>query len=159
MNPPDRTLLLSIHPHFARKIFGGSKTVELRRTRPRVGEGDVVAIYVTSPTKEIQGFSRVQRVSQKPPAELWDEVHGRAGVNRSEFESYFQGANQAVGIHLDTSCRLIRPIKLCDIRNAWEGFHPPQSFRYLSSPQLQTILNVHKENAWRTSQPPATPVS
>jgi predicted transcriptional regulator len=116
-------------------------------------------MYVTSPTKAIQGFSRVQRVSQKPPIELWDEVRGEVGINRSEFDAYFQDANQAVGIHLGTSCRLIRSIKLGEIRNEWDGFHPPQSFRYLSSSQLEAILNVQNKNGDRPTGSRAIPIS
>lgn len=156
-SPANKTLLLSIHPRFAEMIFSGSKTVELRRVRPRVEEGDVIVMYVTSPIKAIQGFSRVRCVRQTSPSQLWDKVHGEVGVSRSDFDAYFQGTDQAVGIHIETSCRLIHSIGLSDIRDSWDDFHPPQSFRYLSESQLQTILSVPHDTSSNTTQVPAVP--
>ena len=55
-------LLLSIHPEYAEKIFDGTKRVELRRVRPRLQNGDLVIVYVSSPVKAVCGAFRVDNV-------------------------------------------------------------------------------------------------
>ena len=49
------TLLISIHPEYAKKIFEGTKRVELRRIQPKIFEDDLVVVYVTSPVKRSFG--------------------------------------------------------------------------------------------------------
>jgi predicted transcriptional regulator len=50
-------LLLSIRPEYANKIFDRTKTVELRRVRPRLlNEGDRVVVYVSSPGTSCSWF-------------------------------------------------------------------------------------------------------
>ena len=42
-------VLLSVRPKYAEKIFERTKTVELRRIRPKLlEEGDLVLLYVSS---------------------------------------------------------------------------------------------------------------
>ena len=57
-----KILLLSIHPEHAKNIFDGIKTVELRRTRPRLSKCDQVLVYVSSPTKALVGAFEVKKV-------------------------------------------------------------------------------------------------
>ena len=47
----DVTLLLSIHQNHAENIFLGNKRVELRKTKPKIINGDRVFLYVSSPVK------------------------------------------------------------------------------------------------------------
>jgi predicted transcriptional regulator len=84
----DSTLLLSVRPEYAEKIFEGIKTVELRRTRPRLCEGDVVIVYASSPTKALIGAFEVEKVIQKPLKDLWHEVQKKAGISYDDSYSY-----------------------------------------------------------------------
>ena len=44
----ENLLLISIKPQYARKIFDGKKTIELRKSSPkRAGENSFMLIYVT----------------------------------------------------------------------------------------------------------------
>jgi predicted transcriptional regulator len=56
-----KTLLISIKPRYAEMIFSGVKTVELRRKEPRVGQGDRMVVYVSSPIMEVTGECTVAK--------------------------------------------------------------------------------------------------
>ena len=55
-------VLLSIKPKYADKIFNGTKTVELRRICPKVTEGDLILVYVSSPVKALVGEFEVKKI-------------------------------------------------------------------------------------------------
>lgn len=132
---PDNTILISIQPRFAEKIFERTKAVELRRVRPKVNKGDVVLVYVSSPVKALYGAFSIERVIATSPAKLWEEVKYIAGVSRAEFDSYYEGAEVGVGIfiNLDSLRELNSPMDLNRLRQEWPKFQPPQSYRYLRS--------------------------
>ena len=133
-------LLLSIRPQYAEKIFDGTKTVELRRVRPRVKEGDTVLVYASSPVKALVGAFVVSRVVEKAPQELWRIVRSRAGIEQEEFEAYYDGARTGFGIFFKEVCEYSAPIELQSIRQRWPDFWPPQGYRYLQKGRADTDL-------------------
>ncbi len=137
---PGRTLLLSIRPEFADKVFAGTKTVELRRIRPKVAIQDLVLVYASTPVRAIVGAFRVREVIEKSPAMLWKEVRDHAGITRRQFDDYYSGAPKAFGIFLSSVRRFHQPVELIRLRKLWPGFHPPQSYRYLDLYQARLIL-------------------
>ena len=134
-----RLLLLSVRPRFAALILAGTKTIELRRVRPRVDPGDGVLLYVSSPVMALMAYSTVERVFEGSPAKLWEQVRSRAGVTRREYDEYFRGAARGVGIVLGALDRFSRAVPLSELRERWPGFHPPQSFRYLDSQAFEDM--------------------
>jgi predicted transcriptional regulator len=127
-----RILLLSIRPRFASMILDGTKTVELRRTRPGVAAGDILLIYVSSPAKHIAGYSFIDSVVLGSPRQVWSAVKAEAGLSWSEYRRYFTGVDTAYAIRLRRARSLPRPIALEAIRKAWPGFVPPQVYRYVN---------------------------
>ncbi|MFZ5633103.1 MAG: ASCH domain-containing protein [Bacillota bacterium] len=140
MNKNRHALLISIRPEYAKKIFDGIKTVELRRVSPRVKKGDLVLVYVSSPTKAIVGSFKVTQVLTMQPDELWRHVEDLAGVSRKEFDDYFEGASMAVGIFLNSAQRLPIPIKLHHLKEKWPSFRPPQCYHYIKEWGLLNFL-------------------
>ena len=136
---PADVLLLSIRPEYAGKIFDGTKTVELRRTRPRLKAEDWVLVYVSTPVQALIGMFQVDRVVTGVPTELWSMVHNRAGITREQYDLYYAGAEVAYGIFLKRPRRLPNPIYLGYLRQLLTGFQPPQSYRYLTSDQASLI--------------------
>lgn len=126
-------LFLSIKPTFARKILGGTKTVELRRVRPNVAPGETALIYSSSPEMALLGSARVGTILSRSPSALWCEVRDDAGVSRQEYDSYFSGASTAIGIRLEDVQWFVRPISLREIRERWPWLRPPQSYRYVNA--------------------------
>lgn len=135
-----KTLLLSIRPQYAEKIFTGKKTVELRKVRPSVQEGDLVLVYVSSPVKALCGSFIVDRVVSKSPAKLWEQVRLSAGISKAEFEAYYEGRELGFGIFLKAATSVSEPISLTNLRKTWANFHPPQSYRYLSDHEVEAVL-------------------
>jgi predicted transcriptional regulator len=131
-----KAMMISIRPIYAEKIFNGTKCVELRRVKPNLNSGDVVVVYVTSPIKQVWGKFIVSRVIQKPTRQLWDLVQFSAGITKSEFDKYFQGISDGYGIFLQSASLNKSYISLDEIRKNWIGFHPPQSYRYLSTQEI-----------------------
>lgn len=147
---PDRTcLLLSIRPPFADAIFAGRKRVELRRTRPRLRAGDLVLVYVTAPHQELRGVLRVVRVEEAEPAAFWPLVEAVAGVGKTDFDDYFAGARQAFGIHFDHVYPFREPVAAQTLhRGGWDGFQPPQGYRYLRPHEIGLLETLLEEGLW-----------
>ncbi|XGV94915.1 MAG: ASCH domain-containing protein [Leptolyngbya sp. BL-A-14] len=137
-----RILLLSIRPKYADKIFGGIKEVELRRTRPRLCEGDLVIVYASSPKKALIGTFEVERIIQKPLNELWREVQGKASISYEDFCCYYEGLSVGCGIFLDNTHYFNKPIELERLRREWDNFRPPQSYRYLKPSEINLVENI-----------------
>ncbi len=131
---------MSIRPQYANKIFDGTKTVELRRIKPKMlDSGDLIFVYVSSPVKALAGAFRVASVVEKKLEPLWRAVKDYAGVTRVEFFNYYEGVNSGVAIFIDDVWLLPRPIKLAQLQEEIKNFYPPQSFRYTSIKQISNL--------------------
>lgn len=126
-----RQVLLSIKPAYAQKILNGTKTVELRRTCPKIEDGDDLLVYVSSPIKAITTIVTIGKIVSEQPSLLWPKVAKLAGISRMEFNEYYKGATIAFAFHINGLQCLKKPIRLEDIRKRWKGFNPPQSYRYV----------------------------
>lgn len=136
-------LLLSIRPEYANKIFNRTKTVELRRIRPRLlNEGDRVVVYVSSPQQAVVGSFKVDNIVEKPVTELWEEVEKLAGISHEDFYDYYYGARLGVGIFLKDIHRFSQPVELHRLRNKLPNLKPPQSFRYLTDNQFNIVTSL-----------------
>lgn len=131
-------LLLSIHPKHVDAILAGTKTMELRRRRPRVSSGDAL-IYATSPRMELVAMFRIGSVICTELDSLWRSVEGQAGISRREFDTYYAGLTQGVAIKIADVVHFPVPIPLATLRREWQGFHPPQGFRYVDASQLDGL--------------------
>lgn len=139
---PDKTLLLSIRPEFADKIFEGTKKAELRRTRPKVNKGDRVYVYVASPVKALRGTFRVNKVIEDLPHKLWRKVKHMAGVTRKQFDEYYAGAEKAYAILLESVRDFAKAIQLKCLRQKWPGFRPPQCYIYIPNSRLASLWSA-----------------
>jgi predicted transcriptional regulator len=140
MNGSRRTLLISIHPTYARDIFVGRKRVELRKRAPRVGRGDDVLVYCTSPVKALVGKIRVEGVVRGRPPSLWRKMGKQTCLTRSQFNNYYDRRHTAYGILVGEALALPRSMSLSELRVRWPGFNPPQSYWYLDRDQEVKLL-------------------
>jgi predicted transcriptional regulator len=139
MPEPKNALLLSIRPKHAEKIFNGIKTVELRRIRPRLKCGDLVLVYVSSPTKALMGAFEVASVTGGSPRQIWRRFNGKSGLTKSEFNDYYDGAKQAFAVVLKRLWKFAKPVKLTQLRRNRTGFRPPQGYHYLTVEEANRI--------------------
>lgn len=138
-------LVISIRPRFAEMIFAGTKKAELRRVCPKISPGDLALVYVSSPTKEVQGAFEVAKVVSASPSVLWAKVGKKSGVSRTEFFDYFRGKTKGHALLIKRAWKLSVPLRLTALRKRKGGFRPPQNFHYLNrhaSPSLASFLVV-----------------
>jgi predicted transcriptional regulator len=139
-------IFLSIRPQYADRIFKGTKTVELRRVRPKhIRKGTLVLVYVPSPIQSLVGAFKVDQVVEESLQKLWEMVHNKAGITREEFDTYYNGVSIGVGIFFSEVWHLPEAIELHDLKEQMIGFRPPQGFRYattseLTSPRLAELV-------------------
>jgi predicted transcriptional regulator len=140
MTDPDRRLLLSLKPHFAEAILNGSKTIELRRTRPRIDVPTEALIYASSPRCALVGTCAVVEVIEYTPRGMW-RLHGKqAAIDYSAYSAYFRDCDIAYGLVITDPQALQSEISLRALRAMCRGFQPPQSFRYMSTQASDQVL-------------------
>ena len=127
----NNALLISIRPRFAEMIFAGSKTIELRRLRPRIGKGDMVFVYVPSPVMALEGAFEVDEIVSGSPNHIWRRFGSQTGLVKQEFDKYFVDKKIAFAIKIRRFWRLASPVRLAVLRKQRNGFHPPQGYLYI----------------------------
>lgn len=137
-------LLISIKPKYAKQIFNGNKTVELRRVRTKLKTGDLVLVYVTSPQQELIGYFDVEKVivieNLKCHRKLfWQKVKKYACLEYSEFKTYYQGASIGVAIFINDFQLFDSSIELQTLKQKLPNFHPPQSYHYLNTEKTNIV--------------------
>lgn len=135
----NRALLLSIRPRFVASIFSGTKTVELRRVKPRIQAGDLVIIYGSGTIKGIVGAFEVAGVTSASPSTIWRRYSNKSGLSKLEFFTYFEGAGIGHAIRIRKLWKLPRPISLKALRRRHAGFRPPQSYHYWNFEDLLAL--------------------
>ncbi len=135
-----RAIFLTVRKKYSDKIFDGTKTVELRRMRPKhLDVGDWVFVYVPSPFSHLVGGFKVGQIIEATPSALWDISGDYTGVTREEYNYYFTGASKGIGIFINQAVRFGKPIALQELKLLIPGFHAPQSFRYATSGDLKQL--------------------
>jgi len=130
--------LISIRPGYADAIFTGSKTVELRRRIPPIQNGTMLWIYVTKPVGAVLGVAEVKEIVAGTPAEVWARCNGNTGIDRSEFDRYFDDSESAFGLVL-ANVRKGLPASMDTLKKLRPGFHPPQVMTRLTSAEAQSL--------------------
>ena len=138
----NRALLISLRPRFAKMIFAGTKKVELRRVRPRIGKGDMVFIYVSSPVMALEGAFEVGRIVSGTPQTIWEKFNRKTGLSKQEFDSYYKGKQMAFAILIERYWQLPVPVRLAKLRKERNGFHPPQSYHYICKRAFARIAGL-----------------
>lgn len=142
MDPIENALFLSLRPVYAELIVLGTKTIELRRIRPRALPGTLVIIYASSPIKQIIGTCIVDEIGVASPEEIW-RLHGpRIGLDWHAVATYFHGKAEGVAISVTNPVRLANPIPLLTVREHLGNSAPPQSFRYIYRNDADTLIRA-----------------
>ena len=135
----NHALLLSIRPSFVEAIFARTKTVELRRVKPRLQRGDLVVIYASGAIKGIVGAFEVTGVTESTPKNIWRRHNGGSGLEKKEFDRYFAGADKGYAIQIGEVWKHRIPISLGKLRRRRIGFRPPQGYHYWQRDDLLRV--------------------
>jgi len=131
-----KAVLLSIKPKYSELILSGAKRVEFRR-RWAASEVGLIAIYATAPVRRIVAFVAVEDVVWASPNELRRHCAERGGaLSQQELSDYFGGGRHGYAVLLGRVQKINAPI---DPRNVFTGFSAPQSFRYLTEAEIDTL--------------------
>lgn len=138
----NNSILLSVKPYYASKIFAGEKKIELRRKLPKnLQKGDLVLVYASSPQKSIYGAFTVKKIISLPPDKLWIKANRKACIEKPDFEAYFSDSSIGYGIEIDKYWSFHNPIGLEEIKDYDDSFNIPQSFRYLKESDFDLVKN------------------
>lgn len=129
----DRMVVLSLKPRFAEAVLSGVKTVELRRTVPKIVVPTRALLYATTPVRALLGTCIITSVHAADLAVLWREYGSRSDLRYFEFQQYFDGVDVGAALTLTEPRVFDRQVSLQDLRAKPRGFRPPQSFAYVDT--------------------------
>ncbi|GKH51829.1 hypothetical protein CE91St46_29400 [Eubacteriales bacterium] len=120
------TILLSIKPEYANRIFGGQKQYEYRKRIPKK-EVSKIVVYSSAPEQAVIGEIEVIKTLKMKPTPLWNSTKANAGISRSKYRKYFSGCTMAYAFVIGSFEKYPTSKSLADfnIQSA------PQSFVYL----------------------------
>ena len=121
------TILLSIKPEYANKIFSEDKKFEFRRSIPKK-KVETIIVYSSSPEQKIIGEFKVKEIHEKNLSNLWKETKAESGITKSFFNSYFQGKEKGYAYEVGKlkKYKEKKNLKDLNIKSA------PQSFMYIN---------------------------
>ena len=138
----DRMVVLSLKPRFAEAILAGDKTVELRRTEPKIVVPTRALLYATTPVRALLGTCVITSVESADLAVLWREYGSRTALLYHEFHQYFEGVDVGTALTLAQPREFSRKIPLQDLRATPRSFRPPQSFAYVDTKTGDRLLRM-----------------
>ena len=130
-------VLLSIKPKYVKSIIEGEKRYEFREAIFKDRSVNRIFIYSSAPVKKIVALFEISTILEDHPVVLWDRVRDYAGIEDSEFFSYFAGRSRGFAIGIENLQEFNDPI---DPYNTMPGFVPPQSYCYLDAEQCPAAL-------------------
>lgn len=138
----NRMIVLSLKPRFAEAILAGTKTVELRRTTPKIEVPTRALLYATTPVRALLGTCIITDVRSANLTALWREYGPRSELSHDEFKRYFEGLDIGTALPLSNQRSLDRIVPLHDLRAKPRGFRPPQSFAYVDTKTGNRLLKM-----------------
>jgi predicted transcriptional regulator len=122
------SILLSIKPEFAEKIFAGLKKFEFRRVIFKSPSVYRVVVYASSPVQRVIGEFEIDGILSLGKGKLWRRTKRHSGIEKSFFYEYFRGRKNGFAIKIKCPRRYPTPFPLKHLCNT---SRPPQSFMYL----------------------------
>ena len=133
-------ILLSIKPVYADSILSGEKKYEFRKTRISDSVKGML-LYASAPEQRIVGYVEIDKIMAESPSKMWDITKGYGGISREKFRAYFKGKKTAYALKIKKVYKFDKSINPKDI---FEDFIPPQSYMYVESDTIKTIINGKK---------------
>ncbi|GHU53215.1 hypothetical protein FACS189496_4380 [Bacilli bacterium] len=122
-------LLMSIHPVIARRITGGKKKYEYRRTIFKQ-EVNYIYLYASAPVKKIVCRFKYAGYLAGTIDEIWEKTGRLSAASEVGYRDYFTGKKIAYAIRIEDAAVFDPPL---DPYQNNPAFRPPQSFRYIKN--------------------------
>lgn len=121
------TVILSIKPEFAFKIFAGTKKFEFRRSLFKNQEVKNIVVYASAPISKVIGEFEIDTIFHQDLNSLWDKTSEFSGISQDYYTDYFIGKDEGYAIKVKNP--IMYENQLC-IKESF-GLNPPQSFAYI----------------------------
>lgn len=122
------TVLLSIKPEYAFKIFEGTKRYEFRKSIFKRKDVRKVVVYASSPVQQVIGEFEIADILTDKVDIIWNRTKQHSGITKDFFDEYFQDKELANAIKVGKVTRFRTSKTLSDYNiNA-----APQSFMYIN---------------------------
>lgn len=120
------TVILSIKPEFAEKIFEGSKKYEFRRAIFKNKDVKKIIVYASAPVQKVIGEFEVDSILNCDLKTLWNKTKDQSGITSDYFYQYFEKKDKGFAIKIKNTKLYKNPKCLREDYNLL----PPQSFLY-----------------------------
>ncbi len=144
MSSINQSLLLSLKPCYADPVFEGHKKIELRRRIAAHIENFDVFVYVSSPVKQLRGGFSIEEVWTGTPEDLWSRVSKLAGVDRNDFDAYYEGLKHVYALKITNVWEYKCPENLQDLRRRFPNFVVPQSWRFVKDEEYESFRKMER---------------
>ncbi len=122
-----KTVLLSIKPEFAEKIFDGTKKYEFRKSIFKNTDVRKVIVYASSPVQKVIGEFAIDDILNDDVETIWNVTFRYSGITRNFYFSYFSNREKAYAIKIGKITRYRQARDLSD----YNLNCAPQSFAYI----------------------------
>ena len=126
----ETSVLLSVKPRFANKIFEGTKGYEFRRKLFKNPAITRVIVYVSAPVSKVIGEFEVESILRLEKECLWAETKDSSGISKEYFDIYFQGQELGYAIKIGETHLYRVPLEL---ETHFNIKYAPQSFVYIKT--------------------------
>jgi predicted transcriptional regulator len=86
-------------------------------------------------------LATIEHVAKADPITIWKIYRKDTAVDRASFDTYFEGAQQAVAIIL-VEARHVGPITIEQLREIRDSFHPPQVLMRLTESEAKALQKL-----------------
>lgn len=130
-------IILSIKPKYVKAILSGKKKCEFRKSSfpKRV---KTAIIYETEPVGKIVGWFNITKQEIGKPSEIWKKHSKIGGINKKDFNKYYNNKKIAVCLKIGKVHKLKSPI---DPFDSIENFVIPQSYRYVNNDDFSFLIS------------------
>lgn len=88
-----RTILMSIKPNYAERIYKGIKKFEYRKREIRTTMPLRIVLYESWPICGVTGEIKVDKVIRGTPEEIWNKTNEWGGISKESFNRYYKNAS------------------------------------------------------------------
>ena len=122
------SVMLSIKPEYANRIFDGSKRFEFRRRLFANRTIKTIVVYATAPISKVIGEFEIDSILELNLELLWEETKLYSGISKPLFDRYFLGQTRGYALKIQQARKYDFPLSLPAHYNVKRA---PQSFVYV----------------------------
>ncbi len=136
-------LAVAIAPKFAYAILAGKKSVEFRRNGAPTNISHIV-LYSTKPDQKVIGYCKIRECIVASPSILWQEFGKYGGIDKDDFNSYYEGRPLGKCYIIEKSFEFVQPILLSNCKSFKSA---PQSYVYMAQFEWENLTRKKKRSA------------